>query len=153
MLGCDDHIVIVGVGVGNAAAARGHAIEPAFVERLEKCKKSARPRHLLHIDQLFAAAKLTGGNVVLHVCDDHRDDRPGFRNTGDLSDHSDFHDLRFDLAKAGLQASLTSAIRDQHSGRAHERIDNVSDPQCELLDATAHAGADDSLLQIHLSLG
>ena len=40
---------------------------PPLIKRLERHEKGARPRHLLHVDQLLAAAELAGGNVVLHV--------------------------------------------------------------------------------------
>ena len=69
------------------------------------------------------------------------------------ADHAGLHDLRLDLAEAGLQASLARALRDQDAGRAHQRIDDVAHAQEELLHAPAHAGADDGLVQLHLGLG
>ena len=76
----------------------------------------------------------------------------GFETQVDLGHHSDLHDLRLDLPKAGLQASPTGTLRDQDPGRTHERVDDVADPQRELLDPPAHAGADDGLVQLHLGL-
>ena len=110
-----DHVVVVGIGVGDAAAARRDAVQPACVERLEIHQERAGPRHLLRVDQLLAAAELAGSDDILHVGDHHRDDGPGLRYAGHLGDHSDFHDLRFDLPKAGLQAPLTRSLRNQHS--------------------------------------
>src|ERR1043166_8462328 len=75
----NDHIMIAGIGIGDAAAARSYAIQATLVERLKKHKKSARPRHLQRINQLLAAAELPGRNVVLHVRDDHWDDGPRLR--------------------------------------------------------------------------
>ena len=43
----DDQVVIVGIGIGDATAARRHPLQPAFIERLEKHQKRARPRHVL----------------------------------------------------------------------------------------------------------
>ena len=110
---CDDGVVVVGIGVGNAAAARGHAIEPAFEERLEH-EERAGPRHLLQIDQLLAAAELARGNVVLNARNNHRDNGKGFRYARGLGYHSLFHDLGFDLTETGLQAPLTCTLRDQY---------------------------------------
>ena len=115
-------------------------------------EQRAGPRHLLRIDQLFAAAELAGRDVVLDIRDDHRNDGERLRDAGDLGDHSALHDLRLDLPKAGLQASLPRAFRNQDPGRTHQRIDDVADPQDELLHAPAHAGADDGLVQLHLCL-
>ena len=130
-----------------------HTVEPALVERLEKDQDGSRPRHLLRVDQLLAAAELAGGDEVLHAGDHHRDDRPGLRDAGGLGHHADLHDLRLDLPKAGLQAPLSGAFRDQDPGRAHERIDDVADPQGELLHPPADAGPDDGLRQIRFGLG
>ena len=51
----------------------------------------------------------------------------------DFGDHSNVHDLRFDLVEARRQKA-TGVLRDQNPGRAHERIDDVTDPQRELLE-------------------
>src|SRR5215470_14379167 len=99
-LGGHDRVVVVGIGVCDAAAARSHAVEPALIERLEKYEKGARPRHLLRVEQLLATAKLASGDEVLHVRDHHGDYGPGLRYTRDLRDHSRLHDLRFDLTEA-----------------------------------------------------
>jgi hypothetical protein len=70
-----NQFLVVRIGVGDTTAAGCYAIEPAFVQRLEKDKKGARLRRLSRLDQLLAAAELAGGNVVLHVRDHHRDER------------------------------------------------------------------------------
>jgi hypothetical protein len=59
---CDNDVVIVGIGDGDAAAPRRYAVETAFEERLEKDEECARPRHLLRVDQLLAAPELARGN-------------------------------------------------------------------------------------------
>ena len=50
-----DHVVVVGVGVGDAAAAGRYAVEPAFIERLKQRQKRAWLLHLLRFDQLLAS--------------------------------------------------------------------------------------------------
>ena len=74
-------------------------------------------------------------------------------HAGDLGDHSDLHDLRFDLPEASLQASRAGLFRDQDPGRTHERIDDIAHPQRELLHSPVHAGTDDRLVQLHFGLG
>src|ERR1700730_8995575 len=49
-IGCDDHVMVAGISVGNAAAAQSYAVEPAFVQRLERRDERAGPCHLLRID-------------------------------------------------------------------------------------------------------
>src|SRR5829696_2132677 len=148
-----DHIVVAGVSVRDAAAARQHAIKPTLVEGLEKDQNGSRPRHLLWVNQLLATAELASGDEVLHVRDHHRDDRHGLRHAGDLGRHSDLHDLRLNLPKAGLQAALSGAFRDQNPSRAQERIDHVADPEGELLHLPADPSPDDRLRLICFSLG
>src|SRR5215471_7026607 len=151
-LGGHDRVVVVGIGVSDAAAARRHAVEPALIERLEKYEKGARPRNLLRVEQLLAAAKLASCDKVLHIRDHHWDDGPGLRYTGSFGNHSRLHNLPFDLAEAGEQNSLASALRDQDSGGAHERIDDITHAKCELLHSAVHAGADDRFVQIRFGL-
>src|SRR4051812_47309361 len=148
-----DHIVVAGIGVGDAAAARQYAIKPTGVERLEKDENGSRPCYLLGVDQLLATAELAGGDEVLHVRDHHRDDGHGLRGARDLGRHSDLHDLGLNLPKARLQALLSGASRDQDPGRAHERVDDVTYPQGELLHLPADASPDDRLGQIRFGLG
>src|SRR5215510_15846818 len=63
---CNDRVMVVGIGIGDAAAAGRNIVEPALIERLEKGEQGARTCHVLRIDQLLAAAKLAGGNVFLN---------------------------------------------------------------------------------------
>src|ERR1051326_3508094 len=56
----DNLVVVARIRVGDAAAARRHAVETAFVERLEKRNQGTRLFYLLGIDQLLAAAELAG---------------------------------------------------------------------------------------------
>src|SRR5689334_17152490 len=70
----NDRVMVIRVGIGDAAAAGRQIVNSAFVERLEKSEKGARPRHLLQVDQLLAATKLAGSNVFLYVRDHHGDD-------------------------------------------------------------------------------
>ena len=60
-------VVVIGINVGNATAARRHIVGATFVKGLKKREQRARSRHLLRIDELFAAAELAGGNVVLQT--------------------------------------------------------------------------------------
>ena len=68
--------MVAGVGIGDAAAAGGHAIKPAVVQGLEKNQDRSRPGDLLSVDELLATAELAGGDEVLNVGDHHRNDRP-----------------------------------------------------------------------------
>ena len=147
---CRDFLVIVGVGVCDAAAARRHTIEPAFVEWLKFSENCARPRDLLRLEQSLAAEELARGNIVLHIRDHHRDNSPGFSCAGGLGYHSNLHDLRFDLPEASVEP--TSTLGDQDPSRTHRRIDHIAGPECKLLQMTIHASTDDGLLQFHLGL-
>jgi hypothetical protein len=84
-----------------------YTLEAAFVERLERHEKGARPRHLLHVNQLLTAPELAGCNIVLHLGNHHRDNGPGPGCARDLGNHANLHPLRFDLRKAGVQNPLT----------------------------------------------
>src|SRR5215813_3450214 len=66
---CDNRVMVVRIGVGDAAAAGRNVVDSAFVERLEKCGQGAGPRHLLQVDQLLAATKLASSNILLDVRD------------------------------------------------------------------------------------
>src|SRR5215470_6582632 len=70
----DDDVMIVGICIGYAAAARCYAIKAAFEERLEKDQERARSCHLLSLDQLFSAPELARGDVILDGGDNHRND-------------------------------------------------------------------------------
>ena len=67
----DDDVVIVGICIGDAAAAWCHTIKTAFEKGLEIDKQRAGFRHLLQIDQLLSAAELAGSDKVLNIRDDH----------------------------------------------------------------------------------
>ena len=86
------------------------------------------PRHRLGIDQLLAAAELSGGDVILHLDDDHRDDLPGHGNAGHFGNHAAPHDLRFDLSEAGDQGCAARAVRDQDA--AGREIGLTISPTC-----------------------
>ena len=70
----NNFVVVVGISIGNAAAAWRHALEPTLEKGLEENKKRTRLFHLLRIDQLLTTPELAGGNLVLHICHHHRDD-------------------------------------------------------------------------------
>src|SRR5207249_5114587 len=63
---CRNRFVVAGVGVDDAATACRHPFQTAFVERLQMDKDSSRTCNILGFDQLFATAKLPGGDVVLN---------------------------------------------------------------------------------------
>ena len=84
---CDDLVVVVGIGVCNAAAAGRYTLEATFVERLERHEKGSQPRRLLRVNQLLAAPELACSNLVLHFGDHHRDDGPGLRCARGLWSH------------------------------------------------------------------
>src|SRR5262245_40378632 len=70
----DDDVMIVGIGIGDAAAARCYAVKAAFEERLEKDQERAGSCHLLSLDQLLSAPELARGDIILDVGDNHRND-------------------------------------------------------------------------------
>src|SRR5262249_22030530 len=149
---CDDRVVIVGIGIGNAAAAWRYTVEPALEERLKEYEEGAWPSHLLRINQLLAATELARGDVILHVGDHHWDNGPRLGDTCDLGNHPFLHDLRFDLPEAGLEHSLTSAFGDQDPGRTHQWIDDIAHSEGKLLHLPIHARANNRLIQIDLRL-
>jgi hypothetical protein len=64
-----DLLVIAGVGVDDAAAPRRHAIEAAFVERLQEGEYRTRLPCILEFNQFLASLDLAGGDVILHIGD------------------------------------------------------------------------------------
>ena len=65
-----DFLVVAGVRVDDAAAAGRHPLEAALVERLQVDEDRPGSGDVLRFDQLLAAAKLTGGDVILNRGDD-----------------------------------------------------------------------------------
>jgi len=106
---------------------------------------------LLHVHELLRRAHLACGHEVLHARDDHWDDRKGLGEAPDFSDHATFHDLRFDLAKPGKQASL-GVLGNQQSCWPHQRIDDIARSQNELLDPPRHSCMHNGLGEIDLGL-
>ena len=49
--------------------------------------------------------------------------------------------------------AATGAFRNEHAGGTQHRVDDIADPQGELLDAAGDAGADHGLVQFRLGLG
>src|SRR6266436_5065190 len=141
----NDFLVVAGIGVDDAAAARSHTFETALIERLQKYKDGARSGDILRIDQLLPGSELSGGDVILHGRDDHRNDHPGFRDAGRFRDHPFLHDLGLDLAKACLQRLLAGALRDEHPRGPHQLIDHVTDTNKELLHTPIDTGANEGL--------
>src|SRR5262249_8376784 len=92
--------MIVGVSVSNAAATRRHVIHTTLIKRLKKNRQRARPRQLLHINELLRRPDLTRCNVVLHTGNHHWYDGQRFGNAGNLGDHAGLDDLCLDLPKA-----------------------------------------------------
>src|SRR5262249_33803665 len=66
-----DRIVVVGIGVGDTAAAGSKAVESTLKQGFESDKERARTSHLLRIEELLSAAELTSSDVILHGRDDH----------------------------------------------------------------------------------
>jgi len=56
----NDRVVIIGIRVGDAAAAGRHAVDPVLAQRLEKGDRRSRLGDLLWIDQPLTAAELAG---------------------------------------------------------------------------------------------
>src|SRR5580693_812957 len=105
-----DHFVIAGVGIDDATAARRHVGKTILVKGLEEHQDGAwlgRTR----VDELFAAAKLTGRTIVLHAGHDHWTDRPGQRGARRFGNHAGPQDLSLDLAEPRLQATLARPLR------------------------------------------
>ena len=148
-----DRIVIIGISIRDAATAGSNALESAFEEGLQVYREGAGPRHLLRINQLLSGAKLASGDIVLHIRDHHRDDGPGLGDTRDFGDHSDLHDLRFDLPEAGEQDTLAGLIGNQDTSGTHQRIDDIAHAESELFHSPAHPSADNGLCQFDFNLG
>ena len=149
---CLKRVVIVGVGVGDAAAARRKAFELTRKERFHKDGESSRLRHLLDIDELIGRAKLASGYDVLNLCHDHRNDRERLCGAGDLADHADFHHLRLDLRETRDERDPPSFGGNEDAGGAQHRVDDVASPQRELLDGASDAGTHEGLVQLDLRL-
>src|SRR5215469_4599102 len=73
----DNGVVIVGIGVGDTAAAGRKAFESTLKQGFESNKERARTSHLLWVEELLSAAELTGSDVILHGRDDHGNDGEG----------------------------------------------------------------------------
>src|SRR5206468_7963124 len=97
-----DQVVIAGIRVGDATAAWRNIVQSTLIKRLKKDQYGALARNLLRVDQLLAASELSGGDVILYLGNHHRDDGPGFGDTGHLSNHSGLDDLRLNLPETGL---------------------------------------------------
>src|SRR5580704_8748429 len=65
-------MVMIGIEIRNAAAARRNVVEPAFVERFEINQDRARATELRQVGQLIGLQYLAGRDDVLHACDDQR---------------------------------------------------------------------------------
>src|SRR5262249_35059804 len=141
-----DQVVIARVGIGDAAAARRNVVQPTLIEWFKKHQDGARARYLLRVDQLLAASELPGGYIVLHLCDHHRDDAPSLGDTSHLSSHPGLDDLRLDLPETGVQGAPTGTLRNQNAGGAQQRIHDIADLQCKLLDLSGHAGTNDCFI-------
>src|SRR6476660_1018473 len=128
-----DQFVIAGVGVSDTTAAGRHALQPALVDRLHGNENGARLRDLLRLDQLFAAPELACRDVVLHIGNYHRNDRPRLGNAGGLGHHSDLHDLSLELPKPRRESTPSRTLRNQNAGRPYHWIDDITRPQSELL--------------------
>ena len=135
---CVYGVVVAGVGIGDATAARGYPVETSLIKWLQKYKQSAGPRDLLSVNKLLAAAELPRGNVILNTCDHHRNNCPRLRYTRYFGRHPWLHDLPFNLVETSLQTSLAGAIRNEDASRPHQWIDDVADSKCELLDTPRH---------------
>jgi hypothetical protein len=64
---------------------------------------------LLDIDQRVGRPHLAGGDDVLNLGHDHRDDLPGHGDAGHLADHAHLQHLRLDLPETGQQGRWTCA--------------------------------------------
>src|SRR5215831_18833242 len=70
-----DGVVIVGIGVGDAAASRSDAFEATLKQRLKSHEQRARASYLLRVKELLPATELARGDVVLHGRDHQGNDR------------------------------------------------------------------------------
>ena len=143
---CVYGVVIAGVGIGDATAARRYPVETSLIKWLQKYKQSAGPRDLLGVNKLLAAAELSRGNVILNTCDHHWNNCPRLRYARYFGHHSWLHDLRFNLVETSLQTSLAGAIRNEDASRPHQWIDDVAHSKCELLDTPRHTRINDRFI-------
>src|SRR3954449_9155939 len=88
-----EKIVIVGIGINDALATRWNTSETTLIERLEKDGERSRPRGLLRIDEQIRGLDLAGCDIVLNLCDHHRNDGDRLPDTGRFGDHARFQDL------------------------------------------------------------
>jgi hypothetical protein len=65
----------------------------------------------------------------------------------------DLHDLSLDLPKPCRQSTPSRALRNQNAGRPYHWIDDITRPQCELLDPPSTPAANKGLVQIVLRFG
>ena len=138
--------MIVAVGVGDAAASRSNAVQAPFIEGLQEHQNRSRLSDLLRIDQLFTAAELAGGDVVLDTGYHHGNDGEGLGDAHRLGNHPDLHHLCLNLVEAGRERAAPGTRWNQHPGRSHQRVHDVTHPQEELLDPARDPGAHDRLV-------
>src|SRR4029079_19098912 len=120
--------------VGDAAAARRDALETALVQRLKEDKDRTWPLRILKLNQLLAALDRAGGDVILHIDDNQRNDLPWLGDASRFREHSYLHHLGFNLTDPALQPTLAGVIRNHHAGRSHDLGDKIARPKEELFD-------------------
>ena len=70
---------------------------------LQKDSERSGLRHLLDVDKLIRRPDLAGGDDILDLGHDQRNDCEWFTDAGGFGDHTDLHHLRLDLSEAGYE--------------------------------------------------
>ena len=91
---------MIRIDICDAATSRRDAVQSALIERIEPRQHSSGRADLLHLGQLVCSNNLSGGDHVLYLGDDKRNDGHGPTNAGCLAYHADLEHLRLDLIEA-----------------------------------------------------
>ncbi|MNU73684.1 hypothetical protein D3C71_631700 [compost metagenome] len=148
-----ESLVIIGIGICDAAAAGWNIVQAAFVKRLQENRQCSGLAQLLDVKKLVRRTQLSGGDHVLNLGHHERDNGERLADAGRLRDHTLLHDLRFDLPETRNKITPSCLGRHENARRTQHRVEHVSDAEGKLLYGSGNAGVDNCLVQFHLCLG